>query len=82
MYERVNVVSAVVVQPGWRVLTRDGEELGSVVRADQHRLVVDHDGERWQFASDLLRSQEEAELRATLDVSAAQADRVAERIGT
>jgi hypothetical protein len=77
MYERTHDVSAVIVQPGWRVFTRDGEDLGEVVAADQQRLVVDHDGQRWQFATDLLSSQEEPEMRATLDASAAQAERLA-----
>lgn len=77
MYERTHDVSAVTVRPGWRVFTRDGEDLGEVIAADQQRLVVDHDGQRWQFATDLLSSQEESEKRATLDASAAQAERLA-----
>lgn len=82
MYERTRDVSAVIVQPRWRVFSRDGEDLGEVITADQQRLVVDHDGERWQFATDLLRSQEESEMRATLDVSAEQAERLARQAGT
>lgn len=81
MYDSSRDVDAVIVQAGWHLHTRDGDDLGEVVAADQARLVVLHEGERWQFATDLLREQEEAEMRATLDLSAAQAERVAERSG-
>jgi hypothetical protein len=77
----IHDVAAVIVQAGWRLYTRDGEDLGEVISATQQHIVVAHDGEHWQFATDLLREQQERELRATLDVSAVQAERVAERVG-
>jgi hypothetical protein len=67
--------SAVLVQPGWHLYSKDGEALGEVVAADPTRIILRPEGaddERIEIRTDTLIEQEEAEMRARISLDASE----------
>lgn len=84
MFDTTHDADTVLVQAGWRLYSRDGADLGEVLGADQRRLIIAGDdvGDRWQLSTGLLQSQEEGEMRASLEVNAENVERAAEKYRT
>jgi len=81
MLETTQDADPILVQAGWRLYSRDGADLGEVLGADQRRIIIAGDDldDRWQLSTGLLQSQEEGEMRASLEINAENVERAAKK---